>query len=99
MANLTENDAIDRFKRGSEKFKVKWESISATKKRFIETKIKALYKDLSDVHKYGKVAKTIRHSYFTFFLVRHQSASLLKKNMPFSYSLVSFEKCEICTSF
>ena len=98
MANLNENDTIDRFKRGSEKFKVKWESISATKKRFIETKIKALYKDLSDVHKYGKVAKTIRHSYFTFFLVRHQSASLLK-NMPFSYSLVSFEKCEICTSF
>ena len=67
MANLTENDAIDQFKRGSEKFKVKWESISATKKRFIEAKIKELYKDPSDVHKYGKVAKTIRHSYFTLF--------------------------------
>ena len=85
MANPNENDTIDRFKRGSEKFKVKWESISATKKRFIETKIKALYKDLSDVHKYGKVAKTIRHSHFTFFLVRHQSASLLKKYALFLF--------------
>ena len=75
MANLNENDAIDRVKRGSLKFNYVSESISATKKKFIEAQIKKLYKDVSDTHKGGKLAITLRHSYFTN-LCRQQSASL-----------------------
>ena len=84
MANLNENDAIDRVKRGSLNFQVSTQTVSATKKNFIVAQIKTLYKGVSYVHKRGKIAGSLRHSYFTFFLIAvHLNASLLT-NMPFS---------------
>ena len=67
LANLNEDDAIDRFKRGSEKFIVKYKSISATKQSFIEAQIKTLNKDVQDGGRNGKLAVVLRHSYFTYF--------------------------------
>jgi len=60
MANLNENDAIDRVKRGSLNFQVKYRSISATKKSFIEAQIKTLYNKLVDGGNQGKIAETLR---------------------------------------
>ena len=71
MANLIENDAIDRFKRGSERIKVNYESISATKKSFIEAQIKTLSNTLVDRSNNGKIAKRLRHSYFTSIFGNH----------------------------
>ena len=68
MANLNENDAIDRVKRGSLKFNYVSESISATKKKFIEAQIKKLYKSVGDTHRGGQLAITLRHSYFANFV-------------------------------
>ena len=65
MANLNENDAIDRVKRGSLNFQVKYRSISATKKSFIEAQIKTLYNELVEGGNNGKIADKLRHSYFT----------------------------------
>jgi hypothetical protein len=59
MANLIENDAIDRFKRGSERITVNYESISATKKSFIEAQIKTLSNTLVDRSNNGKIAKRL----------------------------------------
>jgi len=56
MANLNENDAIDRVKRGSLNFEVKHQSISATKKSFIEAQIKTLYNELVEGGNNGKIA-------------------------------------------
>ena len=66
-ANLNENDGLGRFKRGSLNFQVASQTVSATKKNFIVAQIKTLYKGVSDVHKRGKTAEALRHSYFTSF--------------------------------
>ena len=66
MANLNENDAIDRVKRGSLNFQVVRENISAAKKNFIFAQIKKLDRDIKDVRRKGKLAATLRYSYFTF---------------------------------
>ena len=63
MANLNENDTIDRFKRGSLNFKVTSQSVSATKKNFIVAQIKKLG-GLSDG---DRVSVSLRHSYFASF--------------------------------
>ena len=77
MANLNENDTIDRFKRGSLDFKVRRQTVSDTKKNFIVAQIKNLYNGVSDKHRNGKLAKTLRHSYFTNFCAGdHQSAKV-----------------------
>ena len=67
MANPIENDAVDRVKRGSLKFQVTAENISAAKKNFIVAQIKKLNSGVNDASKNGKLAGTLRHSYFTFF--------------------------------
>ena len=68
MANPVENDAVDRVKRGSLNFKVGTEkNISAAKKNFIVAQIKKLNSGVNDASKNGKLAGTLRHSYFTFF--------------------------------
>ena len=59
MANPIENDAIDRFKRGSNSFRVTQESISSAKKTFILSQIKTLEKNLRDKHNQGKIASTL----------------------------------------
>ena len=66
MANLNEDDAIDRFKRGSEKFIVKYKSISATKQSFIEAQIKTLNKDIQDGGRNGKLAVVLRQLFYLF---------------------------------
>jgi len=62
MANLNENDAIDRVKRGSLNFKVAGQTVSATKKNFIVAKIKTLYRGVNDVHKRGKIAGSLSNA-------------------------------------
>ena len=64
MANLNENDAIDRVKRGSLNWKTNTEkNISAAKKKFIVAQIKKLG-GLSDG---DRVSVSLRHSYFASF--------------------------------
>jgi len=67
MANLNENDAIDRVKRGSLNFEVKHQSISATKKSFIEAQIKTLYNQLIEGGNHGKIAKKLSNGLKTKF--------------------------------
>jgi hypothetical protein len=62
MANLNENDTIDRFKRGSLDFKVRRQTVSDTKKNFIVAQIKNLYNGVSDKHRNGKLAKTLSNA-------------------------------------
>ena len=94
MANLNENDAIDRVKRGSLKFELYSKHISATKESFIKAQIKTLYKDVTDVHNRGKIANKLRHSYFTSFFDSHQSASLLKYVCSFLILYDVFLNCD-----
>ena len=67
MANPIENDAVDRVKRGSLNFRVVKENMGGSMKNFVVAQIKKLDRDMSDVHKKGKLARTLRYSYFTFF--------------------------------
>jgi len=63
MANLNENDVVDRVKRGSLNFKVSRElNISATKKNFIGTQIKKLYRDIIDGPNRGKMALALSNA-------------------------------------
>ena len=69
MANVNENDAIDRVKRGSLKWKVSTaKNMSSAKQRFIVAQIKKVYGEVSDKANRGAVAVKIRHSYFTYFV-------------------------------
>ena len=76
MANPIENDAIDRFKRGSNSFEVLDENINSAKKTFILSQIKTLDKNLRDVHNNGKTAVTLRYGYFSSFFLASTSLHL-----------------------
>jgi len=84
MANPIENDAVDRVKRGSLNFKVGTEkNISAAKKNFIVAQIKRLNKDVSDVHKNGKLAVAVRDA--------------LKKQYGGKWAVLGCERDEFCS--
>jgi len=65
--DIIENDAIDRVKRGSLNFQVDSESISVTKKSFIEAQIPTLYTKLVEGGNEGKIAKKLSNGLKTEF--------------------------------
>jgi len=73
MANIIDNNAIDRFKRGSERIRVFENSISATKKSFIDAQIKTLYKSLGETpHKWElaqKLSSGLRNKFGGYWIV------------------------------
>jgi len=83
MANPIENDAIDRFKRGSNSFKVVAENISYAKKTFIQSQIKTLEKTLREGLHGGKIAIKLRKS--------------LTNNYGGRWMVLICEKDEICS--
>jgi len=83
MANPIENDAVDRVKRGSLKFEVATDKISATKKNFIVAQIKKLNKGVNDIHKSGKLAVAIRDA--------------MKKKFPGKWLVIGCERDEFCS--
>ena len=79
MANLDENDVINKVKSGSLEFTVGEKSISDTKKDFIEAKIRTLHKDIQFVNgEPVQLAIALRHSCFNYFFGSHLYDSLLK---------------------
>jgi len=83
MADPIENDAVDRVKRGSLNFQVTAENISATKKNFIVAQLKKLDKGISDSHKNGKLASTLRDA--------------VKKQFGGKWVVLGCEKDEFCS--
>jgi len=84
MANLNENDAIDRVKRGSLKWKVyEAKNISSAKQSFIVAQIKKLYGGVKDGTDKGKVATKIRDA--------------VKKQYGGKYVVLGCETDEFCS--
>jgi len=83
MANPIENDAVDRVKRGSLKFQVTAENISAAKKNFIVAQIKKLNSGVNDASKNGKLAGTLRDA--------------IKKQYGGKWIVLGCEKDEFCS--
>jgi len=83
MANPIENDAVDRVKRGSLKFQVTAENISAAKKNFIVAQIKKLNKGVTDASSNGELAGKLRDA--------------VKKQFRGKWIVLGCEKDEFCS--
>jgi len=83
MANLNEDDAIERFKRGSLRFIAVEKSISATKQRFIEAQIKTLHKEVQDKLRNGKLASSLSNA--------------MKKKFGGNWMVLGCENDEFCS--
>jgi len=84
MANLNENDAIDRVKRGSLNFKVTVEkNIGDAEKNFTMTLIQKLDRDIKDVHRNNGLATTLKNA--------------LKKQYGGKWLVIGCEKDEFCS--